>query len=155
MDLNAFNATCEAKSDFQRFFDSMQMWGSDFSWEGSPLSGMQYPFIGISFYLPLIFGLQRYMKNRPPMKLKHVAATHNIILCALSALMCLGTTWELTLRSKVSRIRSNLTIRPIHSSCLTICTPPPLRNMGSSRLCVIANIKPCGDGWRSGCTSSI
>eukprot|EP00188_Purpureofilum_apyrenoidigerum_P000315 Plantae.Rhodophyta-Purpureofilum_apyrenoidigerum.ctg11313.p1 GENE.Plantae.Rhodophyta-Purpureofilum_apyrenoidigerum.ctg11313~~Plantae.Rhodophyta-Purpureofilum_apyrenoidigerum.ctg11313.p1 ORF type:complete len:301 (-),score=50.80 Plantae.Rhodophyta-Purpureofilum_apyrenoidigerum.ctg11313:71-952(-) len=82
--------------------DSVWRWGLDFSWEGSPLSGVQYPIIGVMLYLPLIFALERFMRNRPPMKLQKITATHNILLCTLSLAMCVGTCYELVQLAKRS-----------------------------------------------------
>jgi hypothetical protein len=66
-----------------------------FVWRGSPASGVQYPVVAICVYLATIFSLQRFMRDRPPMKLTGVALVHNAVLCALSAAMCIGTLWEL------------------------------------------------------------
>eukprot|EP00871_Galdieria_phlegrea_P000060 jgi/Galph1/1054/GphlegSOOS_G5883.1 len=71
-----------------------------FEWKSSPLAGFQYPIVGICTYLGVIFGLQRYMKDRPPLKLKRISAVHNIILCLLSLVMCFGTIVDLMFRVK-------------------------------------------------------
>lgn len=66
-----------------------------FEWRGSPASGVRYPVIAIALYLATIFGLQRLMRDRPPLRLSAPALLHNAFLCALSAAMCGGTLWEL------------------------------------------------------------
>lgn len=65
-----------------------------FDWKTAPLSGVQYPVIAIICYLSLIFSLQKYMRHRPPVKLRKLAFVHNVFLCALSAAMGLGVIVE-------------------------------------------------------------
>ncbi|KAK4523887.1 hypothetical protein GAYE_SCF00G1784 [Galdieria yellowstonensis] len=79
------------------FFDN---YVRSFEWRNSPFSGIQYPFVAVILYLLIIWALHRYMKDRPPLKLKRVTAFHNIVLCLLSLVMCVGTIVELILRVK-------------------------------------------------------
>jgi len=71
---------------------------SGFEWKQSPFSSVQWPMIGIIMYLSAVFGLQRYMRDRPPLKMKSATLIHNIFLCLLSAAMCIGTLVELGIR---------------------------------------------------------
>lgn len=65
-----------------------------FSWKGSALSHAQYPVLAIVVYLSVIFALQRFMRNKPPVKLTAVTLVHNIFLCTLSAAMGAGVLFE-------------------------------------------------------------
>jgi GNS1/SUR4 family len=66
-----------------------------FEWRGSPASGVYYPVVAIAVYLPTIFGLQRFMRDKPPLALTTAAFAHNVFLCLLSAAMCAGSLVEL------------------------------------------------------------
>lgn len=66
-----------------------------FEWRGAPASRVHYPAVAIAAYLCVIFGLQRAMRDRPPLRLRAPALLHNLFLCGLSAAMCVGTLWEL------------------------------------------------------------
>lgn len=61
-----------------------------FDWKSAPLSSAYYPGFGIVCYLSLIFALRRFMRDRPPIKMKQVIFVHNVVLCVLSATMGLG-----------------------------------------------------------------
>ncbi|PCH33644.1 fatty acid elongase [Wolfiporia cocos MD-104 SS10] len=53
----------------------------------TPLSTPQEVFPALAVYLVIVFGLQAYMKNRPPLKLQGLFQLHNVILSAGSALL--------------------------------------------------------------------
>lgn len=73
---------------------------SGFSWADAPLSSLRYP-VGVMFvYLAVIWALHRTMRSRPPIRMKAVAAVHNILLTGLSAAMAVGTIVELVINTR-------------------------------------------------------
>lgn len=73
---------------------------SGFSWADAPLSSLRYP-VGVMFvYLAVIWALHRTMRSRPPIRMKAVAAVHNILLTGLSAAMAVGTIVELVIHTR-------------------------------------------------------
>lgn len=100
-----FNATASATSSggvdliclFGRCVDLSL---SGFSWADAPLSSLRYP-VGVMFvYLAVIWALHRTMRSRPPIRMKAVAAVHNILLTGLSAAMAVGTIVELVINTR-------------------------------------------------------
>lgn len=65
-----------------------------FDWKSVPLSSAYYPVSAILCYLTLIFSLQHYMRNRPPVKLRIATFLHNVFLCLLSIAMAVGVLSE-------------------------------------------------------------
>lgn len=65
-----------------------------FQWKFAPVSSVYYPPIAIIIYLTLIFSLQRYMRTRPPIKLRALTFSHNVLLCILSIFMGVGVLSE-------------------------------------------------------------
>lgn len=68
--------------------------GYVFSFGEAPLSSVRYPVTAITIYLVTIFGLQRAMRDRAPLRLKGITTAHNLLLSGLSALMGTGTLIE-------------------------------------------------------------
>lgn len=65
-----------------------------FSFRHAPLSSVRYPVTAITVYLVTIFGLQRLMRHREPLRLRTITVAHNALLCLLSAAMGAGTLVE-------------------------------------------------------------
>lgn len=65
-----------------------------FQWKAAPLSAVYYPAVAIPCYLAIIFTLQKYMRNRPPVSLRAATFLHNVFLCVLSAAMGAGVLAE-------------------------------------------------------------
>lgn len=66
-----------------------------FDFRASPAHAVHYPVIAIVIYLSTIFFLQHVMRSRPPLRLTRIAFVHNVVLCALSIAMLVGTLYEL------------------------------------------------------------
>lgn len=67
---------------------------TEFDWKASSISSLYYPGFGIAVYLAVIFSLRRFMRDRPPLKMRHLIFLHNVFLCVLSAAMGLGVLVE-------------------------------------------------------------
>lgn len=73
---------------------NMTLLPDEFDWKSAPFSQGHYPVAAILLYLATIFSLQRYMRFRPPVKLRVLTFLHNVFLCLLSAAMALGVVVE-------------------------------------------------------------
>ena len=65
-----------------------------FEWRGKPCSRVYYPVLAIVIYLAVIFGLQRFMRHRAPLRLRIPTFVHNAFLCVLSVAMAFFTLFE-------------------------------------------------------------
>eukprot|EP00177_Eucheuma_denticulatum_P008526 GFKZ01015512.1.p1 GENE.GFKZ01015512.1~~GFKZ01015512.1.p1 ORF type:complete len:285 (-),score=26.14 GFKZ01015512.1:481-1335(-) len=74
---------------------STSIFPNSFGWKTAPLSSVYYPPLAIVSYLALIFSLQRLMRHRPPIRVPLLTFVHNLFLCILSLLMCLGVVTEI------------------------------------------------------------
>ncbi|EGC31030.1 hypothetical protein DICPUDRAFT_40557 [Dictyostelium purpureum] len=76
----------------QTYFNQLDNYMANFRWESgvTPLSSYVYPFSTSIAYVLIIFGLQRFMKNRKEMNLKAFSIIHNINLIVLSFSMMVG-----------------------------------------------------------------
>lgn len=73
------------------------MGSAPFAFRGAPLSAAKYPVVAIAVYLLTIFGVQRWMRNREPLKLKWATLAHNAFLCGLSVAMAAMTLLEVAI----------------------------------------------------------
>lgn len=88
-------------------------------WKTAPLSSVYYPPIAIVCYLTLIFSLRRFMRDRPPVKLRSLTVVHNVFLCALSLAMGVGVLSEVVKVFAANATPSN----PFAGTNAVLCDP--------------------------------
>ncbi|EFA85325.1 steroid isomerase [Heterostelium album PN500] len=77
--------------DIQTLSSQIGGFMDNFKWdENTPLSSRIYPAATAITYLVVIYGLNKFMKDRKPMTLKGVSIVHNFNLIVLSLTMMLG-----------------------------------------------------------------